>query len=126
MDCQPINKVVKFGYLLQSVRGACQEVIGNIQNNEEGYDMALQLLKDEYGQEKTLIAAHTKEIIDLLTIKGVRYSKIKQFYETLCINYEALNAMEGKTKVEGLVLPKLAKLPGMKADLSGNDENWEN
>ena len=107
VDCQPVNKVVKLGYLLQSVRGGCQELIGNIPNNEEGYDRALQLLKDEYGQERTAIAAHTKEIIDLLAVKGVRYAKIRQFYDTLCINYEALRAMKGHTKAEGLVLPTL-------------------
>ena len=126
VDCQPVNKVVKLGYLLQSVRGGCQELIGNIPNNEEGYDKALQLLKDEYGQERTVITAHTKEIIDLLAVKGVRYAKIRQFYDTLCINYEALRAMKDHTKVEGLVLPTLAKLPGIKADLTRNDDNWEN
>ena len=126
VDCQPINKVMKVSYLLQSVRGGCHELIGNIPNNEEEYERAMQLLKDEYGQEKTVIAAHTKEIIDLLTIKGVRYYEIKQLYETLCINYEALRAMKSHTKVEGLVLPTLAKLLGIKADLTRNDDDWEN
>ena len=60
---------------MQSVRGGCHELIGNIPNYEEGYDRAMQLFKDGYGQEKTVIAAHTKEIIDLLTITGVRYYK---------------------------------------------------
>ena len=126
VDCQPVNKVVTLGYLLQSVRGGCQELIGNIPNNEEGYDRALQLLKDEYGQERTVIAAHTKETIDLLAVKGVRYAKIRQLCDTLCINYEALRAMKGHTKVEGLVLQTLAKLPGIKADLARNDDDWEN
>ena len=72
------------------MRGGCQELIGNIPNNEEGYDRALQLLKDVYGQERTAIATYTKEIIDLLALKGVRYAGIRQFYDTLCINYEAL------------------------------------
>ncbi len=125
VDSQPVNKVVKLGYLLQSVRGGCQELIGNIPNNEEGYDRALQLLKEEYGQEKTVLAAHTREIIDLQVIKVTKYSKIKQFYETLRINYEALRAMNGHTRVEGLVLSTLAKLPGIKADLTRNDEHWE-
>ena len=126
VGCQAINKVVKLGYLLQSVRGGCQELIGNIPNNEEGYDKALKLLKDEYGQEGTVIAAYTKEIIDLQAVKGVRYAKIKQVYDTLCINYGALRAKKGHTKVEGLVLPTLANLPGIKADLIRNDDNWKN
>ena len=88
VDRQPINKVMKLGYLLQSVREGCQELIGNVLNNEEGYNRALQLLRDECGQERTVIAAHTKQIIDLLAVKGVRYAKIRQFYDTSCINYE--------------------------------------
>ena len=76
----------EIGLSVAKCKGGCQELIGNIPNNEEGYDRALQLLKDEYGQERTVIAAHTKEIIDLLAVKGVRYAKIRQFYDTLCIN----------------------------------------
>ena len=58
----------------------------NIPNNEEGHGRALQLLRDEYGQERTVIAAHAKDIIDLLAVKGARYAKIRQFYDTLSIN----------------------------------------
>ena len=82
------------------------------------------MLRDEYWQERTLIAAHTKEIIDLLAVKAVRYAKIRQFYDTSCINYEALRAMKGHTKVEGLVSPTLAKLPGIKADRGLVFEKW--
>jgi len=60
----------------------------------------LQLLRDEYGQEKTVSSAHTNGI-DLLAVKGVRYAKIRQCYDTLRINYEALRATRGHTKVEG-------------------------
>jgi len=34
--------------------------------------------------------------------------------------------MKGHTKVEGLVLPTLAKLPGIKVDLTRNEDDWEN
>ena len=34
--------------------------------------------------------------------------------------------MKDHGKVEGLVLPTLAKLPGIKADLTTNDDDWEN
>ena len=68
----------------------------------------------------------TKEIVDLLAVKEVIYAKSRQFYDTLCINNEALRTMKGHTKVEGLVLPTLAKLPGIKADLTRDYGNWEN
>ncbi len=67
------------------------------------------MLKEEYGQEKAVLAAHNREIIDIQVIKVTKYSKIKQFYETLRKNYEALRAMNDHTKDEGLVLSTLAK-----------------
>ena len=63
VDCQPINKVMKLGYLLQSVREGCQEHIGNIPNNEEGYDRALQLLRDDYGEERTVMLLTIKTLL---------------------------------------------------------------
>ena len=107
------------------MKGVCHELIGNILNNDYGYDRAMELLREEYGQDKTVLAAHTKEIINLQSVKGTRYSSVKEFYETLLINFEALRAMDGHGKVEGLVLSTLDKLSGIKADLTKNDDNWE-
>ena len=125
IDSQPVSKTVKLGYLLQCVKGECHDLIGNIPNNDEGYDRALQLLKEEYGQDRTVLASHTREIINLPLVRSTRYLPIKEFYETLRTNYEVLRAMKGHQKVEGLVLSTLEKLPGIKSDLTRNDENWE-
>ena len=35
------------------------------------------ILKEQFGQDKSVIAAHTKEIIDLSTVYGTRYGKAK-------------------------------------------------
>ena len=43
--------------------GPCHDLIGNIPNTDNGYDRAMELLK-EFGQEQAVIASHTKEIID--------------------------------------------------------------
>ena len=125
VDSQSVSKTIKLGYLLQCVKGACHELIGNIPNNDYGYDRAMELLREEYGQDKTVLAAHTKEIINLQSVRGTRYLSVKEFYETLLINFEALRAMDGDGKVEGLVLSTLDKLSGIKADLTRNDDNWE-
>ena len=125
IDSQPVSKTIKLGYLLQCVKGECHDLIGNIPNNDEGYDRALKILKEEYGQERLVLASHTREIINLPYLKGSRYLPIKEFYETLRTNYEALRAMRGHERVEGLVLSTLEKLPGIKPDLTRNDEKWE-
>ena len=79
----------------------------------------------QFGQDESVIAAHTKEIIDLSTVYGTRYSKVKEFYDKLAVNYEALRAMKAHTKVEGLVLATLEKIPQIKPDITRNDEHWE-
>ena len=58
-------------------------------------------------------------------MRSTRYLPIKEFYETLRTNNEALRAMKGHQKAEGLVLSTLEKLPAIKSDLTRNDENWE-
>ena len=125
VDNQPVSKTVKFGYLVQLVTGSCCELIGNIPNTDDGYDRALELLRKEFGQNQAVIAAHTKEIIEMGVVHGTKYSRIKEFYDMLSINYEALRAMDAHKKVEGLVLSTLEKLPHVKPDLARNDENWE-
>ena len=125
IDSQPVSKTTTLGYLLQCVKGGCHNMIGNIPNNDEGYDRALKILKEEYGQERVVLSSHAREIINLSYLKGSRYVSIKEFYETLGTNYEALRAMRGHERVEGLVLSTLEKLPGIKPDLTRNYENWE-
>ena len=56
IDSQPVSKTVKLGYLLQCVEGECHDLTGNIPNNDGGYYHALQLLKEEYGQDRTVLA----------------------------------------------------------------------
>ena len=111
-------------HLLQCVKGECHDLIGNIPSNDGGYDHALQLLKEEYSQDRTVLASHTREIINLPVVRSARCLPIKEFYETLRTNYEALRAMKGHQKVEGLVLSTLEKLPGIKSDLTRNDGNF--
>ena len=106
IDSQPVSKTIKVGYLVQSVKGECHDLIGNIPNNDEGYDRACTILKEEYGQERVVLASHTREI-------------------STVPKYEALRAMRGHERVEGLVLSTLEKLPGIKPDLTRNYENWE-
>ena len=106
-----MSKVVKFGYLLQLIKGASHDLIGNIPNTDKGYGRALMILKEQLGQDKSVTAAHTKEIIDLNTAYDTRYSKVKEFYDKLAVNYEALRAMKAHTNVEGLVLATSEKIP---------------
>ena len=69
---QPVSKTIKLSYRLQCVKGECHYLIGDIPNNDEGYERALKILKEEYGQKRVLLASHTREIINLPYLKGSR------------------------------------------------------
>ena len=73
------------------------------------------LLKGEYGEDRTVLASRTREIINLPVVRSTRYLPIKEFYETLRTNYEVLRAMKGHQKVDGLVSSTLEELPGIKS-----------
>ena len=59
--------------------------------NDDGYIRAWELLQEEYGRGQSFIAAHTSEILKLPVIYGTKYSKVRDFYDQLTPNYEALN-----------------------------------
>ena len=40
----------------------------------------------------------------------MKYSKVRDFYDQLTRNYEALKALKSETKVEGIDIEKLDKL----------------
>ena len=43
---QSVSKVVTFGYLLQLIKGASHDLIGNIPNTDKGCERALMILKE--------------------------------------------------------------------------------
>ena len=116
-----MSKVVKIGYLLQLTKGAANGLIGNIPNTDEGYERALIILKEQFGQDTSVIAVHTKEIMDLSTVYGTSYSKGKEFYAKLAF----MRGMKTHTKEKGLVLATSEKILQIKPDIARNDEQWE-
>ena len=93
------------------------EIIGNIPMNDDGYIRAWEFLQEEYGREQSVIAAYTSEILKLPVIYGTKYCKVRDFYDQLTCNYEALKALKSETKIEGIVIETLDKLVHIKADL---------
>ena len=76
VDCHPVSKTVKFGYLLQLVSGPSRDVIRNIPNTGDGYDRVPELLKKEFEQDQAVIVSHTTKILErgvLGTMLGTKY-----------------------------------------------------
>lgn len=65
------------------------------------------------------------EIINLPPVKGTNYGKVREFYEKLSNNYDALHTLGEADMLRGFVMTTLKKLPHVKPDLVRTDANWE-
>ena len=115
----------KFGYLLEMVVPKVRERISNLKPSALGYKTAWERLQKEYGQTKLVVNAHMDEIIYVTPVKGNSYDKIRDFYERLSKNFDALQTLEEEYMLRGFVMTTLKKLPQVKPDLVRVDDNWE-
>jgi len=115
----------KFGYLLEMVVPKEREIISNLQLSALGYKTAWERLQKEYKQTKLVVNAHMDEIINLMPVKGTSYDKVKDFYERLSKNLDALQTLGEEDMLRGFVMTTLKKLPQVKPDLVRVDSNWE-
>ena len=122
VDKRPISDEEKFGCLLESVVPKVRDRISNLKPSTLGYKMAWDRLKQEYGQTKSVINAHSDEIINLAAVKGSSYEKVQEFYEKLSNNYDALGQGD---MLQGFVMTTLNKLPHVNPDIVRVDEKWE-
>ncbi|XP_028405760.1 uncharacterized protein LOC114528332 [Dendronephthya gigantea] len=123
---KPITDEEKFGYLLEMVCQKVRDKIANLKPSGVGYKMAWDRLKKEYGQTKLVVNSHVNEIVSLPVVKGYNYTKIREFYEALSRNYEALLTLGEGDMLKGFVMTTINKLPQVKPDLVRTDEEWKN
>ena len=90
---RPDSDKEKFGYLLEMVVPKVRERISNLKPSALGYKTAWERLRKEYGQTKLVVNAHMDEIINLTPVKGNIYDKVRDFYERLSKNFDALQTL---------------------------------
>ena len=125
VDAKAITEEEKFGYLLDLVDQNVRDKIANLKPGKVGYETAWNRLKREYGQTKLVINAHVEEIVNLPVVKGYNYVKIRDFYETLSKNYDALLTLGEADMLKGFVMTIVNKLPQVESDLVRTDDTWE-
>ena len=60
-----------------------------------------------------------------MPMKGNSYDKVRDFYERLSKNLDALQTLGEEDMLRGFVMTTLKKLPQVKPDLVRVDDNWE-
>ena len=116
---------VKFGCLLEIVSPQVRDRIENLKLGSTGYQTAWERLKREYGQTQVVVNAHVTEIINLGIVKSTDYERVRKFYEKLSRCFDALQTLDKKEIVSGLVKTTISRLPIVKPDLVRTDDEWE-
>lgn len=91
-----ISNEEKYGYLLELVDKKLRDRLSNLKPGKLGYTLsktAWERLKTKYGHEKSVIAAHVYEIIRSHQVQGTNYDKVREFYESLSNNFDALQTL---------------------------------
>ena len=125
MHSRTVPDEEKFGYLLEMVVPKVRDKISHLKPGALGYKTAWERLQKEYGQTKLVFNAHMDEIINLTPVKGNSFEKVREFYEVLSKNYDALQTLEEADMLRGLVMTTLKKLPQVNLDLVRVDDHWE-
>ena len=125
IDSKPLSDEEKYGYLLELVAPKVRDRLSNLKPGTLGYKTAWDRLRTEFGQSKTVVAAHMEEIINLPVTRGSNYERVREFYEKLSKNFDALQTLGEGEMLKGFVLSTLNKLPQVKPDLVRTDEEWE-
>ena len=116
---------IAIGYLLEMVVPKVRDKISHLKPGALGYKTAWERLQKEYGQTKLVFNAHMDEIINLTPVKGNSFEKVREFYEVLSKNYDALQTLGEADMLRGLVMTTLKKLPQVNLDLVRVDDHWE-
>ncbi|XP_068757472.1 uncharacterized protein [Montipora capricornis] len=122
---KPLSDEEKYGYLSELVAPKVRSRLANLKPGALGYKTAWDRLKTEFGQSKTVVAAHVEEIINLPMTRGSNYERMREFYEKLSKNFDALQTLGEGEMLKGFVLSTINKLPQVKPDLVRTDERWE-
>ena len=58
-------------YLVNLLTGTAEETIKGLSLTNNNYELALQLLRERFGDEQVIISAHMNNLLRLEVIKGV-------------------------------------------------------
>lgn len=102
-----INEITKFQYLKGCLVGKAKNIIKNIDNIEEGYKEAIELLKIRYLNKKLLFNAHINSILDIQEISKPTSDNIRSIADTINGNLRSLLTIGEKSQIADALLLKL-------------------
>ncbi|CAC5413043.1 unnamed protein product [Mytilus coruscus] len=105
------DKQKNFGTNLNKLHGTAQSAISGLQLSNENYDVAIDILKDRFGDIQNAVNAHYVELINLSCASN-RTSELRFLFDKIERNLRSLEALNQNIDQDDLFSMITTKLPG--------------
>ena len=108
-----LSSIDKFNYLYSLLEGPALLVIKGLALTEENYQIAVDILKQRYGNTQVVISAHMDEMLKLPDCSSGKVHDLRKVYDKINVNVRGLEALGVKSEQYGsLLIPVImSKLP---------------
>ena len=106
-----LSEIEKFNYLLSYLSGDALKLLNGLPRNNENYKVAIDLLKDSFGNKQVLLNLHMNRLFELKSCYNS--SQLKPFFDCVNSNIRSLKELGVDTSQFDMVLAPLllSKLP---------------
>ena len=125
VDKSEISPVTKSSYLKELLVPRVRATTDGLPFTSEGYIIAENILKTQYGRLSEVANAHVQSMMELPVITGTNPARICEFYEKLVTNIQTQESMGKEKEIIGYVRVTLNKLPGIRVDLLRLHDDWQ-
>ena len=104
-----LSAVEKFTYLKNGLGGVAKETVSGLSLTNENYPVAMQLLKDRFGDTQSVINAHYVKLMEIPTANSV--GELRVMYNKIEAHLRTLEALGQDTEQDIFVAMIISKLP---------------
>lgn len=89
-----LSDVEKFFYLHDSLKGNAKEILQDLAITSGNYQIALQMLKDRFENERLIIFSHLEGILEISKVTRGSSSELRKFHDSLTRHLRALDNLK--------------------------------
>lgn len=102
-----LSNIEKLQYLLTSLLGEPLALVRNLPITSQNYDIAWDILKQRYQNNRKIISLHINNLIDLPHVFNFTAKGLRQFISSYHENVQALLALEHDVSKDNIILASL-------------------
>ena len=88
-----LSEIEKFAYLRGQLTGEALSAINGLSLTSANYAVALDLLRDRFGDVNVLIRAHVRELLTLEVVSNNSQNSLKQFVDKILVQTRSLQSL---------------------------------